>query len=186
MVSIAALWLPILLSAVVVFAASSVMHMFLPYHWNDLRAVPRQDAALEALRGLNIPPGDYAVPKADSMQHMRSPEYMEKFNRGPVVLLNVSAGGLNMGKSLAQWFLYLLVVGIFCAYIAGRELTPAANYLAVFRIVGFSAFMAYALALPQVSIWYRRNWRMTFTAMFDGLVFALLTGGMFGWLWPHL
>jgi hypothetical protein len=55
----------------------------------------------------------------------------------------------------------------------------------VFRIVGFTAFVAYAMALPQASIWYRRNWRMTFTGRFDGLVFGLLTGGVFGWLWPH-
>jgi hypothetical protein len=185
MISISALWLPILLSAVAVFLASSVMHMFLGYHWNDLRALPRQDAALDALRGLNIPPGDYALPKADSMRHMRSSEYLEKFKRGPVVLLTVSTGEMGMGRSLAQWFVYLLVVGACCAYIAGRELHAGAPYLAVFRIVGFSAFMAYALALPQASIWYRRNWRMTLVGMIDGLVFAMLTGGMFGWLWPR-
>jgi hypothetical protein len=185
MVSITALWLPILLSAVAIFVASSVMHMFLGYHWDDLRAVPKQDAVLDALRGLNIPPGDYALPKADSMRHMRSSEYLEKFRRGPVVLLNVATGEMGMGRSLAQWFLYLLVVGVCCAYIAGRELQVGAPYLAVFRIVGFSAFMAYALALPQASIWYRRNWRMTVVGMADGLVFALLTGGMFGWLWPR-
>ena len=185
MITISTLWLPILLSAVAVFAVSSVMHMFLGYHWNDLRAPPKADAVLDALRGLNIPPGDYALPKADSMQHMRSPEYQEKFKRGPVVLLNVSTGDMAMGKNLSQWFVYLLLVGICCAYIAGRELSPGAHYLAVFRIVGFTAFMAYALALPQASIWYRRNWRMTLFGMFDGLVFALLTGGMFGWLWPR-
>ena len=90
-----------------------------------------------------------------------------------------------MGKSLTQWFIYLLLVGVCCAYIASRELQPGASYLAVFRLVGCSAFMAYALALPQASIWYRRNWRMCLTGMFDGLVFALLTGGAFGWLWPR-
>ena len=185
MITITALWLPILLAAVAVFFVSSVMHMFLGYHWDDLRAPPQQDAILDALRGLNVPPGDYAMPKANSMAHMRSAEYKAKIERGPVVLMNVSNCGMAMGKNLAQWFVYLLVVGIFCAYIAGRELPAGASYLAVFRIVGFSAFMAYALALPQGSIWYRRNWRMTAFGMFDGLVFALLTGGMFGWLWPR-
>ena len=185
MVTIASLWLPILLSAIAVFAVSSIMHMFLGYHYDDLRKVPNEDAVLEALRGLKIPPGDYAMPKSDSMQQMRSPEFMEKFKRGPVALLNVSNSGMAMGQSLGQWFVYLLFVGVFCAYLAGRELGAGAPYLAVFRLVGFSAFMAYAMSLPQNSIWYRRNWRMTIAAMCDGLVFALLTGGMFGWLWPR-
>ena len=185
MITITALWLPILLAAVAVFFVSSVMHMFLGYHWDDLRAPPQQDAILDALRGLNVPPGDYAMPKADSMAHMRSAEYKAKIERGPVVLLNISKDGMAMSRMLLQWFIYLLAVGICCAYIAGRELPAGASYLAVFRIVGFSAFMAYALALPQGSIWYRRNWRMTAFGMFDGLVFALLTGGMFGWLWPR-
>jgi hypothetical protein len=185
MVTITALWLPILLAAVVVFVVSSVIHMFLGYHWNDFQAAPRQDALLEALRGFGIPAGDYGVPKADSMQQMRTPEYKAKLEKGPMVLMTVAPGSMAMGQSLLQWFLYLVVVGICCAYIASRELHAGAAYLAVFRLTGFSAFMAYALALPQASIWYRRSWRTTLVTMFDGLVFALLTGGVFGWLWPH-
>ena len=185
MVTITALWLPILLSAVVVFVVSSIIHMFLGYHWNDYRAAPRQDAVLDAVRGFSISPGDYVLPKPDSMQHMRTAEYKAKMEKGPLVIMTVAPGGMAMGRSLGQWFLYLVLVGICCAYIAGRELQSGAAYLAVFRLTGFSAFMAYALALPQASIWYRRNWRTTLISMFDGLVFALLTGGMFGWLWPR-
>ena len=184
MVAISELWLPILLAAVVVFVASSVVHMFLGYHWNDMRAVPNESAVLDALRGLKIAPGEYLLPKAESPQQMRSPEYKARFERGPVVLLNVTNARLAMGKNLMQWFAYLLVVGFCCAYLAGRELGPGANYLTVFRIVGFTAFMGYALALPQASIWYHRNWRMTAITMADGLVYALLTGGTFGALWP--
>ena len=185
MISITALWLPILLAAVAVFAVSSIIHMFLGYHWNDMRRLPQQDTLLDAIRGMNVPHGDYALPKCDNMKDMRSPEFKQKMERGPLVLMTVSGGGMAMGKSLAQWFIYLLVIGVFCAYIAGRELTFGAPYLAVFRLTGFAAFMGYAMALPQAAIWYRRNWRMTIVTMFDGLVFALLTGGMFGWLWPR-
>jgi hypothetical protein len=185
MVAISTLWLPILLAAVAVFIVSSIMHMFLGYHWSDLRAVAKQGALLDALRGHNIPPGDYALPKADNPQQMRTPEFKALIERGPIVLMTVSTGGMAMGKNLVQWFVYLLVVGVCCAYIAGRELHPGADYLAVFRIVGFTAFMAYSLALPQASIWYRRNWRTTLVAMFDGLVFAAFTAGVFGWLWPR-
>ena len=185
MVALASLWLPILVAAVLVFVVSSIIHMFLGYHWNDMRVAPQQDALLAAVRDLKIPPGDYGLPKADSMQLMRSPEYVAKANQGPLVFMTVAPGGMGMGKSLLQWFLYLVVVGILCAYIAGRELAPGASYLKVFRIVGFTAFVAYAMALPQASIWYRRDWRTTLISMFDGLVFGLLTAGIFGWLWPH-
>jgi len=185
MVALTSLWLPILVAAVVVFVVSSIIHMFLGYHYNDLQAPPQADSVLDTLRGLNIPPGDYALPKASSMQQMRTAEYKEKITRGPLILMTVAPGGMAMGKSLGQWFVYLVVVGVFCAYIAGRELAPGASYLAVFRLVGFSAFVAYAMALPQASIWYRRNWRMTLAGMFDGLVFGLLTAGIFGWLWPR-
>ncbi len=185
MITIASLWLPILLAAVAVFLVSSAMHTVLGYHWNDYRAVPNQAAAMETLRGLNLAPGEYAIPKAADMQQMRSSEFKALHHRGPVMLLNVAAGGeMSIGKNLLQWFLYLVVVGIFCAYIAGRELPPGANYLTVFRLVGFSAFMGYALALPQSSIWYRRNWRVTLVEMVEGLVYAGLTAGTFGWLWP--
>jgi len=185
MISISSLWLPILLAAVAVFAVSSIIHMFLGYHWNDLRRLPQQDALLDAVRGLNVAHGDYAVPKCDNMKEMRSPEFKQKMARGPFMMLTVTSGDMAMGKSLVQWFVYLLAIGVCCAYIAGRELAFGAPYLAVFRITGFAAFMGYAMALPQASIWYRRNWRMTVVTMIDGLVFALLTGGMFGWLWPR-
>jgi hypothetical protein len=90
-----------------------------------------------------------------------------------------------MGGSLVQWFIYSIVVGIFAAYIAGRALVPGAHYLEVFRFAGCTAFVGYAVALPQNSIWYKRSWSVTLKSVFDGLVYALMTAGTFGWLWPN-
>ena len=59
------------------------------------------------------------------------------------------------------------------------------SYLRVFQIVGTTAFLGYAGALVQQSIWYGRSWSMTIRTMLDGLLYALLTAGVFGWLWPH-
>jgi hypothetical protein len=184
MVAIASLWLPIVLAAVAVFIVSSLIHTVLGYHWNDYRSVPKQEAAQDALRGLNLAPGDYFIPRTATAKQMRSPEYKALVDRGPVAMLSIWSSGFEMGKSLLQWFIYLLVVGFCCAYLAGRELHPGSEYLSVFRIVGFTAFMAYSLALPQASIWYRRNWRMTIVTMIDGLIYACVTAGVFGWLWP--
>jgi hypothetical protein len=186
MVSLASLWIPIVGSAVVVFVVSSIIHMVLGYHANDMLKVPKEADVLEALRGFSIPPGDYALPRPSSLGDMKDPAFVEKMKKGPVVLMTVAPGGpTSMGKSLTLWFIYSLVVSVFAAYIASRALGPGERYLAVFRFVGCSAFMGYSLALLQNSIWYRRNWVTTLKSMFDGLVYALLTAGMFGWLWPR-
>lgn len=186
MVPVTSLWIPILVSAVIVFVASSIIHMVLPYHRNDLRKLAKEDEVMDALRRFDIPPGDYAVPHAGSPEGMKKPEFVEKRKKGPVVLMTVAPGGPpSMGRSLLLWFLYCALVGVFAAYVAGRALESGADYLAVFRFAGVSAFMGYSLALLQNSIWYRRNWGATLKSMFDGLVYGLLTAGTFGWLWPR-
>ena len=88
-----------------------------------------------------------------------------------------------MTRSLVQWFIYTLIIGVFAAYVTGRVLTPEAEYLQVFRVAGTTAFIAYAVGLWQQSIWYNRPWSTTLKLTFDGLIYGLLTGGAFGWLW---
>lgn len=185
MVSIVSLWIPILLSAVIVFVASSIIHMFLNYHRNDFGRVPSEDEVMEALRKFNIPPGDYVIPCAGSSEAMKSPEFKEKTAKGPVAFMTVFKGpDFSMGKSLVQWFIYCVVIGVIAAYITGRAVGPGAEYLAVFRFVGCTAFVCHAMALLHNSIWFKRKWSTTLKSMFDGLVYALLTAGTFGWLWP--
>jgi hypothetical protein len=186
MVGLTALWLPILLSAVIAFIASSIIHMVLPWHKGDYPRLAKEDEVRAALGPLDLPPGDYMIPRPANRQDMRSKEFDEKMEKGPVVVMTVLPNGpMLMGKLFVQWFIYLLVVSVFAAYVAGRALRPGEPYLHVFRFAGTTAFLGYALALVQLSIWYRRSWRITLTSMFDGLIYALLTAGTFGWLWPH-
>ena len=176
---------PILLSAVAVFILSSIIHMATPWHKNDYPKMPNESAVLDALRPLAIPPGDYMMPRADSAQEMKSPEHVDKLNRGPVLMMTVfPAGGFTMGRSLGLWFVYLLVVGLFAGYVAGVALPPGAPYLPVFRLVGTTAFAGYALGLWPMSIWYHRSLGTTVRSTIDGLVYALVTAGIFGSLWP--
>jgi hypothetical protein len=185
MVPLASLWLPIVLSAVFVFVVSSIIHMFLNWHANDMTAVPREDDVRNALRPLSIPPGEYFVPHAGSMAASKSPEFQEKLKQGPVAMMRVFPNGpFNMGKSLIQWFVYGLVVSLFAAYVASRALGPGAHYLAVFRFAGVTAFAGYSLALAQGSIWLGKKWSATLKSMADGLIYACFTAGTFGWLWP--
>jgi hypothetical protein len=186
MVSVMSLWLPIVLSAVFVFVISFVIHMVLPYHRSDLRALAKEDEVRAALRPFNIAPGDYIIPHAGSPEGMRKPEFLEKMKQGPVAFLTVAAPGPpSMTSNLILWFLYAVVVSLFAAYITAHALPAGTDYLQVFRFIGASAFMGYSLAQLQDSIWYRRNWATTWKNMFDGLVYALFTAGTFGWLWPR-
>jgi hypothetical protein len=186
MTSIAALWLAILLSSVLVFIASSVIHMASPWHKSDFPRYARESDILDALRPLALPPGDYFMPRPSSMAEMKSPGFVETMNRGPVVLMTVFPNGvMPMGGTMVKWFVYLIVVSVFAAYVAATALPPGALAGSVFRLVFATAFAGYALALWQLSIWYRRNLSITVKSTVDAVIYAAITGAVFVWLWPR-
>lgn len=186
MVPITELWLPILLSAVAVFVLSSLIHMVIGYHKNDFRAVPNEDRVADALRPFGLPPGDYCLPKPQSMAQMKDPAFVEKTTKGPVALITVLPNGNpGMGAQLGQWFLFGALVSVVAAYIAGRALSAGAETGEVVRFAGTTAFVCYSMAYIPASIWYKKNWGTTFRNMLDGLVYGLATGGVFAWLWPQ-
>ena len=185
MTTLAALWLPILLSAVFVFVASSIIHMVLPIHRGDYKKIPDEEAARKALREAAIPPGQYMFPNADSMKECGTPEMQAKFAEGPVGVLIMRANGMpGMGKSLLQWFLFCILIGVFVAYLTGLALAPGATYGAVFRISATVALLGHAFTSVNDSIWKGVSWDVTGKFVFDGLVYALVTAGTFAWLWP--
>lgn len=185
MTSLFSLWLPIILSAVVVFIASTIIHMLLPWHKNDYLKIPEEDKVLNALRPFKIPPGDYMAPRVSKREDLRSPEFLEKMDKGPVMVLTVRPNGMwKMGSTMFLWFVYSLMVSLFSAYITSRALPEGAHYLQVFRFIGASAFMGYSFALWQMYIWYGRSLTTTLKAAIDGLIYALLTAAVFGRLWP--
>jgi len=140
---------------------------------------------MDVLRPFNLKPGEYMLPRAKGMKEMQAPEFVEKLKRGPVAIMTVLPNGhISMTNSLVQWFIYTLVIGVLAAYVAGATLPASTHYLGVFRVAGTTAFIAYAVGLWQQSIWYNRPWSTTLKHTLDGLIYALLTGGTFGWLWP--
>jgi hypothetical protein len=182
MVSIPSLWIPIVVSAVVVFVASAVLHMLLTYHRRDYKQLADEGKALDALRGNG--PGFYIFPYCPSPKEMGAPEMQERYKKGPVGMLTVvPSGPPTMGKHLMLWFLFCLVVGVFVAYLTGRALGPGAEYLEVFRFAGTIAFVAYGIGELPNSIWRGQPWGNTVRAVIDGLIYSLLTAGIFGWLW---
>ena len=95
------------------------------------------------------------------------------------------SGPPAMPKFLIQWFVYCLIIGFFVAYLTAHTVAPGAHYLAVFRVAGTAAFLAYGLAHLSDGIWKGQMWGATIKEVIDGLVYGLLTAGTFGWLWPR-
>ncbi|MBZ5647954.1 MAG: hypothetical protein LAN37_12110 [Acidobacteriia bacterium] len=185
MVSLASLWLPIVLSAVIVFIASSVMHMALKYHQGDYRKLPDEDKLLPVLRAAALTRGLYMFPYCKH-EEMKSPEMAEKWKQGPCGILTVFPTGMpQMPKFLGQWIGYCLLINFFVAYLAAHTLAPGAHYLAVFRVVGTAGFLGYGLGNISNGIWKGQPWSMVIKEVIDGLVYGLLTAGTFGWLWPR-
>jgi len=185
MVPLATLWLPIVVSAVIVFVASSIMHMVLPYHRSDYSRLPDEDKIRAALRSENLKRGLYVFPYC-THQDMKSAAMTEKYKEGPVGFLTIMPSGPPaMPKFLGLWFVYCLVIGFFTAYLTGHTVAMGANYLVVFRVAGTAAFMSYGLAHLSNGIWKGQLWSTTLKEVFDGLVYGLLTAGTFGWLWPR-
>lgn len=185
MIPLTAVWMPIVISAVIVFLASAVLHMVLPFHRKDYKQLPDEDKLRDAIREANVPTGNYFYPHAKDLKDAGTPEMVEKFKEGPVGMLTaMPAGPPAMGKSLGIWFVFCIVVSVFAAYITTRTLDPGTSYLAVFRIAATVAFMGYGLAEPTNSIWKGQSWGNTWRSMLDGFIYGLLTGGVFGWLWP--
>lgn len=185
MVPIASLWLPILLAAIVVFIASSLSHMVLKLHQKDYQKLPGETEVLAVMRQSGVGPGNYMFPHCGDPKEMGSAEMQETFRQGPVGFANIMPSGPPaIGRGLGLWFGYSVLVGVFVAYIAGRTLAAGTDYLAVFRIAGATAFLPYGVANLVDSIWRAQRWSTTFRHLLDGLAYALLTAGVFGWLWP--
>lgn len=185
MVTLDMLWLPILVSAVVVFFASFLAWVVLPHHASDWKKLPDEEAVRRAI-GKDAAPGQYVLPHAADSAAMRSEEYLKKCEEGPVGIVTLRAPGRPaMGKPMAMSFVYYLVVSTAAAYVTGRALDVGADYLSVFRFAGTTAMLAYSGSFFQAAIWFGRPWGPTLKEVADGVAYGLLTAGVFGWLWPQ-
>lgn len=185
MVPLTRLWSPILVSAVLVFVASSISHAVVQFHRSDYGRLPVEAEILELLGKRAVPPGDYLFPRAGSRAELNEASFREKWKNGPAGMMTLlPAGGLPMARTYVLWFLYCAVVGSFAGYVAGRALPAGSSAAAVLRVAAVTAFAGYALALWQDSIWYGRSFATTLRFTADAVAYALVTGGAFGWLWP--
>ena len=172
MVPVMSLWLPILLSAVVVFVASSIIHMVLSLPPQRFQEAAGREGVLAALRKSAVPAGDYVFPKPDSMKAMKDPAFLKRWSEGPVGYDDRHEEGRCAVDGKAS----RLLVSPLCRDLdlrpptyAGRALQPGAPYLSAFRFASAVAFVGYGLGLWQNTIWYGRSWTTTFKTNIDAL-----------------
>jgi hypothetical protein len=183
MVALSSLWLPILVSAVIVFIASNVLWMALPFwHRHDYGQLPDEKTFLDAL--VPAKSGQYIVPCVN-WDKLTPDERTAMHARPMAFVLLRNPAKFNFAVGLAQYFVYAIVVAIFVAYVTGRARGAGTPYLEIFRFAGTVGFLPYGLRGVSDSIWYGKPWRVTFKELIDGLIYGLLMGGVFGWLWPR-
>ena len=185
MITLTQLWLPILLSGIGVFIASSIVHMALKFwHQPDYRGFANEGEVAAAIRKGNASPGMYMLPFC-KMEDMKKPESQEKFRQGPVGFMILRASGMpSLGKGLVLWFIFCLVVAFFAAYVAGSTLAAGTAGLQVFRVITTVAFMGFAFGALPLGIWWGQPWKAVTKDVIDGLIYALVTAAIFTALWP--
>jgi hypothetical protein len=175
-----ALWMPIVLSAVVLFFASFVAWTVLPHHESDFRKAPNEEKLMATVRELNLPPGSYMFPWC-SHQEMKNPAMQERYKQGPrgkLVVWDMP----NMGRNLLLTFLYFLIVATFTAYIGYTAMGSGVDFMRVFRIIGSIGVLVYASSGQLNAVWFPRRTLMDFI---DGIAYGILMGLTFALLWPQ-
>ncbi|MBL9202450.1 MAG: hypothetical protein JNL39_18210 [Opitutaceae bacterium] len=183
--AILSLWLPILLSAVVVFVISSLIHMVLKWHASDYNGFANEEAVRAAIRAGNPTPGRYVVPHCNDMKEMGSEAIQQKYREGPVAHVMVGPNGApTMGKQLGLWFAWSLAVAVVAAYLALRNhwLDPK-HAAGAAKMVGMVTFIAHGFGTVTESIWGMRPWSMSAKYLLDSVLYAAGSAGVFLWLW---
>src|SRR5262245_31757501 len=119
MVAWSALLLPTVLSAVLVFIASSIIHMVIKWHQSDYKKLANEDDVRAAIRKSSPAPGLYVLPYCKHGKDAASEEMMKKFKKGPIGALYVRpTGAFNIGPFLLNWFVYSVLVTFVAGYLA--------------------------------------------------------------------
>lgn len=189
MVTIAELWLPILLSGVAVFFLSFVFWAMSPHHKAEMQSLGDNEAELmDFIKSRGIKPGQYMFPYCDTKE--KDPDEkkaaMEKWNEGCIAHITIFNGAPSMGRNMGCSVLTNLIVASLIAYVAGIAHGPGASFMDIMQLTGAIAFGIYALGDIMGGIWFGRPFRAFVTNWIDAAFYALATGAIFGWLWPGI
>lgn len=183
-VSLAQLWLPILIATICVFFASSIIWMLLPYHKPDIKFIPNESDFDEAIGKLNIAPGFYMYPNCQNSKEMKSEAFAARWKSGPWGTINVLEKQPNFGMNLLKTFIAYGVITTMVAYLAGIALGPGADYMDVFRVVATAGILGHCMGALAGAFFLGTPTRFIVTSFIDGVIFALITAGILASMWP--
>lgn len=179
------LWLPVLVSGLVVWIASAIVWMVLPHHRSDFKSLKDEPSVADALRKQGLAPGHYRVPYCSDMKTMKDPAFLKKLEDGPVALIVLTKPGPPaMGKSLVLYLGFNVLLSFVVAYIARHTLQASSSGAEVFRLTGTVAIASYSFGVIPESIWMGRPWPNTIKSVIDAVAYGVLTGAVFMLLWP--
>jgi hypothetical protein len=182
-VPLASLWLPILISAAAVWIASFLVWSVLPLHKNDFKSLPDEPAFTAALRGLNIPAGNYGFPDCKG-SNRKDPEFVKRWKEGPSGMLNIWPP-ISMGRNMVLTFVVYLVMSLLVAYIGSLALARGADKASAFRLLGAAGVLGYGFSFLPQGIWFAWGRRALIQGLLDGIAYGLITGGVFALMWPR-
>ena len=179
------LWLPILLAAAAVWIVFIIPSMALPHHKQDWIGLSDEDGFMDDLRRRGIKPGNYLFPDFRTTAALKSPKVEKALKEGPVGHLSVWQTPVTMGDKMAASFIVHLVVAILIAYLTRIALPGPAPFAKVFQIAATAGILAYSFSFNPNALWFGAYKRTIAATIFDGIVFGVVTGAIFGWRWPH-
>jgi len=185
MSAIASLWMPILATAVLVFIASSLIHMVFKWHNTDYKKLANEDDVRAVVRAGSPAPGQYVIPHCQDMKEMGGDDMKKKFVDGPIAFMTVRKNGLpEMGPCLTQWFFFCLLIAAIAGWVAACSVGFGANVRQAGCLVGMMSLLAYGGGSLQMGIWFGKPWGSVAKDILDSIIYALISGLVFMWLWP--
>lgn len=176
------LWLPILVTTIVLFFASFLAWVVLPHHKPDIKRWPDEERLLTFIRESGAAPGDYLFPYIED-KDMKEDWAQARYNEGPWGMVKIWPGKASMGGNMLKTVLYFFVVSAAVAYAGTLALTPGAPFMDVFQLIAVTAILAHTSGGVLREIWFTRPLRGKLMDFIDGLVYGLITAGLFAWLW---
>lgn len=187
------LWLPILASAAAVWVASALAWMLIGHHKGDWQEVPNEDEFIATIKRMGIPPGSYGFPEFRKCEGLSKEEKQAKWDemqKSPIGILRVW-GTISMGRSMLLTFVVYLVASVLIGYLGWSAFPHGSaaggtrpEFAKVMQVLGTAGILTYCFAGLPGDIWFQKSRREMTTALIDGVIFGLITGAVFGWLWP--
>ncbi len=179
------LWMPIVVTAVAVFIASSLIHMVFKWHNSDYRKLANEDAVRAAISAGSPAPGQYILPHCQDMKDLHGEEMQQKYRDGPIGFLTVRKNGPpSLGGSLLQWFVFNLALAVIAAAIALQTYGLHGEPHRAGHLVGMLSLLAYGGSSVQAGIWMGKPMGSVVKDMLDAFIYATVSALVFMWLWP--